>query len=253
MKKVLITLLGVFAGTSTAIADMPASKDAEQWKFGLGIGVETQLTPYLGISSQSKIMPGIMIDAGNFSMRGPNLAYRFFDNNDYTVSALARVREEYLDSDDSRELEGVLDRDETIEMGLGLMHSAPLGNFTLTYYQDIEGIHDGYEVSLGWAKPIKMSNNWKLTPYTKINLRSDDLNNYYFGVSSIEANVDRLEYTAGSSTDFQVGISSQYKISPKHMFIFDAGFNSRGTEISDSPIVDKSSSGLIKAIYIYRF
>ncbi len=253
MKKVLITLVGALVATSTAFADMPTAKGDNQWHFGIGVGVESQISPYLGVDDQTGLIPAIMIEKGNFSLRGPNMNYRLFDNQKLSVSALARIREESLESNDSDELDGIEDRDTTLEVGFGLGYKTAIGDVNFKIYNDAEGTHDGFETSLGLQNKFRLSQGWSLTPTAQVSYRSEDLNDYYFGVSDAEATAERSAYTAGSTTSFQVGVAAQYKISRQQMLILDAKYSTLGGEIEDSPIVDASSFTGVKAIYIYRF
>jgi len=253
MKHSISTLAILLTCSSVAWADLPTSKSSDEWKFGIGVGVESQFSPYLGVDTQTNVIPAFTLDVGNFSLRGPNMSYRFFYNETISVSALARMREEKLDSSESDELDEIFDRDETIEMGIGLAYKTQIGDVNFSFFNDVEGNHDGYEASLGLEKSFKLSNSWGITPYTRINFRSDDLNDYYFGVSSAEANSSRLAYTAQSTTDFQFGAKALYKIDRNQMLLFESSFSTLGSGITDSPIVEDSSSSDLKAIYIYRF
>ena len=86
-----------------------------------------------------------------------------------------------------------------------------------------------------------------------LNWRSDNLNNYYYGVRGKEATANRTVYKSGSSANPYAGVALDYQLAARWS-IFSLFRNEwLGNEISDSPIVDQDSKISVILGLLYRF
>ena len=71
--------------------------------------------------------------------------------------------------------------------------------------------------------------------------RSENLNNYYYGVRAKEATANRTVYKSGNSVNPYAGVVLDYQLAERWS-IFSMFRNEwLGNEITDSPIVDQDS------------
>jgi outer membrane protein len=86
-----------------------------------------------------------------------------------------------------------------------------------------------------------------------LNLRSENLNNYYYGVRGKEATANRTAYKSGSSVNPYAGVALDYQLAGRWS-IFSMFRNEwLGSEITDSPIVDQDSKISVILGLLYRF
>ena len=249
MRKVTVVLpllLGVgFISTSLA-----SEQDSN---FMLGLGVASSKSIYKGVGTETDVLPGFAYESGDFYVLGPELGYHLINTDKLTLSAIASYRMEGYEAGDSVDLRGMDERKGAFELGMSAALDTEYGEWSATALADVSGEHEGYELELGWEKRLELSQNWALTPEAALTWRSDDLNNYYYGVKASEATVNRAAYTAESGTIFSVGVNADYMIDPQQMVRFGANYNSYSSEISDSTIVEKDNNYEVSAMYLYRF
>lgn len=219
----------------------------------LGLGVSNDDSIYKGVSSETNPIPVFAYERDNFFIHGPSLGYNFVNREELTLGALIQYRGEGYKASDSIDLNGMKDRDGAVELGLQAAYETPYGELSAKLSADISSEHDGYEVELGWEKEIELSQQWSVSPGASISYRSDDLNNYYYGVTDAESTAQRAAYTAGADTIYEVGIDARYMIDRRQMIRLGASYALYGDEISNSSIVEDDNSYSIRAMYLYRF
>ncbi len=230
-----------------------AQAEGDESMFMLGLGVGSEESIYEGVGTETSVIPMIAWEKGSFYLHGPEVGYYFVDAPQLRLGTLVRYRGEGYDSGDSDELAGMDDRDGAFELGLTISYDTEYGEWSATALSDISSEHEGYELELGWEKRIRLSPDWSLTPEASISYRSDDLNNYYYGVTAGEATAQRAVYTADGDMVYEIGINADYRIDQHQMIRFGASYQHYGSEISDSSIVEDDNSYALKAMYVYRF
>lgn len=221
--------------------------------FMLGLGVSSEDSIYKGVGRETDILPMIAYEQGRLSIFGPSVSYNLIEHDAFEVSLLAQYRMDGYDASDSADLAGMADREGAFELGAAITYENDYGEWSAQALTDISNEHEGYELELGWEKPMRLSQNWSVAPAASIAYRSDDMNTYYYGVSAAEATVQRAAYTAGGDTIYELGISAQYTIDQQQGIRIGASYQKFGDEISNSSIVEDDSSTEISAVYIYRF
>lgn len=225
----------------------------DQWNFGLGIGVQNGKSMYKGVGTETNPFPFFSAQKGNFKLIGNRAEYHLIDNGKFQLKALGHYRLEGFEADDSSFLAGMSEREGALELGIGTSLTTAAGQFSTSLLSDVSGTHEGHELSIGWEKTYPLNAQWLVKPSAKMHWRSEDLNNYYYGVASHEATVDRLAYTADSGTSYQLGIDAFYLIDQQQTV--QVGISTMGwsNEISNSSIVEDDNTTYIKAAYSFRF
>ena len=240
----LIVLISVLSISLWAQEKESFAAPAEQPStFRVGTGAATLFKPYKGFDRDCFAVPLVFYEDQKLTVFGPMAAYSFFgEENRWAVQALARGRFEGYDSDDSDYLRGMSDRDWSLELGLRYINDLDFAVMSLDFTHDVLDEHNGYEFRFTLRKLFRNLLNIKslnLTPTAGINWRSSDLNTYYYGVRDSEAIAGRPAYKAGGSVDYLTGAQLTYKLSDQWSLLSIVDVEWLGSEITDSPIVDK--------------
>ncbi len=210
--------------------------------FSVGAGVIITKDPYKGIDTQSRGIPFFLYRTNKLSIYGPMMSYSLFEDEYWQIKALAKVRFEGYEQDDSSFLQGMDDRQWTLEMGGSLSRILTIGNITTDLAADILNEHKGYELRLYYSYDFR--NIFKIpaltvTPNIGLAYRSRQLNDYYYGVRESEAIAGRPAYNVGDSTGLMSGLRVNYKLSEKLSLMSLISFEWLDDEIRNSPIIDE--------------
>jgi outer membrane protein len=242
---------------STAQANQQEQKpEGEQAGLFLGAGLMIQDKPLKGVDAKVYPLPFYMYRGKAFSMRGLSASYEVLGDEHWSIRGLARFRTDGYDADDSSDLDGMSDRRNSLDLGAELWLENSWGNVGLDWATDALGVHDGHEARLSYVIPFRGAFGIKklgLRPMLGLNLRSENLNNYYYGVRGKEATANRTAYKSGSSVNPYAGVALDYQLAGRWS-IFSMFRNEwLGSEITDSPIVDQDSKISVILGLLYRF
>jgi outer membrane protein len=109
---------------------------------------------------------------------------------------------------------------------------------------DITGAHDGQEYSFKIAMPFS-GERWNFVPQIGVRYQSDDIVNYYYGVTPPEATPGRPEYTPGSALIPRASVTLSYRFNPRWYMRLKASLDFTPDEITMSPIVDVDNASRI--------
>jgi len=221
-----------------------------------GGGAVITENPYKGVGTESRGIPLFLYKVDRLSLYGPIVDYSLFENDGWRASAIAKVRFEGFDEDDSRYLNGMDDREWTFELGGALSRAFDWGRLMADFSADVLGEHEGYELDLSYG--YDFNGAFKLpalmvTPSIGVNYRSSQLNDYYYGVRSSEAIAGRPRYDAGDSTGLTTGLRLNYRLDDRWSLMGMAFLEWLGDEITDSPIVDEDYVASFLIGIMYRF
>jgi outer membrane protein len=224
--------------------------------FSVGAGVIITKDPYKGVDTDSQGIPFFLYRTERLSIYGPMMGYSLFEDDGWEIDALAKVRFEGYDEDDSRFLQGMDDRKWTLEMGGSLSKTFAIGDITADVSADVLNEHKGYELRLFYSydfRNVLESPALTVTPNIGLAYRDSQLNDYYYGVRASEVIAGRPEYNAGDSTGLMAGMRVNYKINEKLSLMSMISFEWLGDEIRNSPIVDEDyiESFLLGIMYTF--
>lgn len=243
MKKILYILIIMLAvGTAAGRDVMDSNYAGTRDIFMAGAGAVISLNPHKGIGAESRGIPLFFYSKEKFSLYGPMMNYSLVKEAGWEVRALARMRFEGYEEDDSRYLRGMDDREWTLEFGGSLSRSLGEGRVTADFSADVLNEHQGHEVRLSYNYDFRGAANIRdllVTPSIGVAYRSSRLNNYYYGVRSSEAIPGRPEYNVGDSTGLLTALRLNYRLDESWSVMGMASVQWLGSEITDSPIVEK--------------
>lgn len=246
-------MASVLASIALALSSAVSAQQPDRGtRWGLGVGAIAQDLGYKGQGSDSMVVPIIYLDTGRFFLMGPRAGYRLVEGEAFNLSAIANYRFDGYESDDSRALEGMDDRDGSLDAGFEAQYRAGFGEFTLSAVTDTLDNHSGQEVSLRYGYPVKVPRG-SITPFIQTSWLSDDLVDYYYGVRADEVREGRSAYNPGSTNNFTAGVTGNWFLNRRHMLFLNAGYQWLGSEIEDSPIIDSDTGASAILGWIYTF
>ena len=233
-------------------------RDYDLNDYAIGITYSASESPYLGEDSSGFAYPYLTSFNHNaftndwLILTNGDVGVRWVNDSGWVLGAVTRIRTEGTDTTLLDELADIDIRKWTIE-------AAPLigwrrwpVHFELKQYREIFSDYGGPTTEFQASLPRQHPWGWFVPSLTLIR-NSSDHNRYYYGVSETEAGVNPGldSYTPGSSLNAKVRLSAGYAINDRWLLSVSLNHEWLGSEISDSPIVDKDSiwSGSIGIAY----
>ena len=246
MKRILGLLLLVLMG----LALFPAYSWAGEW--GLGIGVAARQAPQKDTDVEVVAMPFPQYDGERLSATFGSVSYLLTSSDRFRVALEGQLRFDGYKSDESAALNGMKDRDVTLDAGFSVATSDTWGVLSLKFLGDALGVHEGYEISASYQYPLQFE-NWTLVPSISVKMPSADLVDYYYGVRATEATADRTSYAGKSAINTAIGMNAIYQIADHWQFAGGAEYVRLGSGIADSPIIERDHEATVFSALVYRF
>jgi len=239
---VLIALSGVFISQVYAQENVSADNEnavqAADSTLTLGAGFVYRSPVYRGQDADGMPIPMVFYQKDKFYFRGSVLGFQFYKDPSWSLDLLAKWAFRGYNDDDSRHLNGMDDRDSSIEGGVAASYHDGWGTASISLVTDLLGEHDGQEITFSYAKRF-IREPWVLTPSAGITWQSNNLTDYYYGVERDEVTAARPYYSAGEAWNPFVALTTQYYFTKKWSSLITLQYEWLDNEISDSPIVNK--------------
>jgi len=219
----------------------------------LGAGFVVRPNPFVG-DAETPVQPFPML--GYFGERltwmGPMISYNLYRGQATPIAldVMTKLRFEGFDENhEDPQLAGLEERDSAFELGFKLQAYM----LSLSAFTDVSDTHDGYELLLAANHKFPLTNKLGLDINAGAAWRSDRLNNYYYGVRTKEATLQRPEYQARSGLNYRIGLKFDYKFNKHWIAMTNLNYDWLPDEIQNSPIVEKDYQYSFMAAIIYRF
>jgi outer membrane protein len=237
MRRIVVAAVAAltFAGVAYADAEEPNEAKKPSWLVGAGMAVAAK--PYEGMSAKVYPIPLFGYEGERLYVRGISAGYRLFVHDGWSLGPVVRIRFDGYEADDSDDLDGMDDRDGTINGGLEVTRLTDWGLIGLSFVNDLLGRHDGHDIEVsytirfGWQR-------WDIIPSVALCYRSEDLVDYYYGVKADEARSGRPAYVAGEALNPSIRLAARRDVSERWQATVVLQYEWYDSEISDSPIVD---------------
>lgn len=252
--------------SSFSLHAAPASIDTSalgadgEAKPGIGFTISSTTRPYDGADDAVAPLPFFTYERGGFYVNGLNLGFQITEDPDPYTAPELELRYDLLavprflgyKAEESPALEGLEDTDYSIHAGLSVsLLNAPV-NLNLQLLTDILGVSNGTEFSGTISKSFSYK-KLSLTPAFGLNFQDSNLVNYYYGISASQATADRAQYRGGSTLNANASITAAYPITKSLLGIGAIKIDAFGSEIANSPIVDRSTVTAATFGLVYNF
>mgnify|MGYP000004305301 FL=1 len=235
---------------SHAQAESDSTNDSD---ISIGVSLINQSSEYLQGKSENATMPLIEARWKTIFISGDRVG-SFFAGGDHWVLALTTGLDHVGDKDrgDSEKLADMRKLDTVIVAGINAFVESSYGEFSLEVSRDISGGHEGHVAELSYSYSFT-SGSWTAYPEIGVLWMSHEVSDYYYGVSEVDARVDRTQYRPGSAFIWSVGFGVSYDFYHHHSVTLSATINRLSDRLLDSPIVEKADTEGLMLGYSYSF
>jgi len=230
-----------------------AEHEEDDQHFSMGLFVSSEQSLYLGGKSETQVIPLIQFQSGRYFLQGPSLGAYLYQSQNWRLSASVNLSGFGDDNrDDSVELADMQELDSAFLATTTLEYENDWGELALSAGYDVSGTHDGSKFALSYTYPF-MAGGWRISPELSFEWASEEISQYYYGVSQLDVRPDRPLYTPDAYTSYEVGVSAMYPFKRRHALMIRAGYQGYSKEVTDSPIVDADGNTSVAIGYLYRF
>jgi outer membrane protein len=219
-----------------------------------GVGAIISTSPYDGVKTKTMALPFFSGEYKDFYIQGIEAGYRFFKNEDWTLSAVISPRFMGYSSEDSAALRGMEDRKRSLDAGFKADYALPWNGLVVggKVLADTLSRSDGIAYELSLRRPVQGS-IFRLVPSVGMRYQTRSMVDYYYGVRDGEALAGRSVYAPHGEVNPFVDVIFSCGISKDLVIVMMLGIESLGSEIRKSPIVDESYVLSAGAGLTYRF
>jgi outer membrane protein len=208
----------------------------------IGVGVVAEREIYRDVDSEIEPVPLMRYENGPFELQaydGIGASFRVFGTEHFAISVIGSLdMEEGYDPDDSDFLEG-MDKLHTL-YGAGVALEAVYNGWEveLDFLQDLSGEHDGQEVELGLGyRWWMLGTEWR--PAVNVTWMSEEVVDYFYGVSDREARPNRPAYSPKSGFEYSAQLVIERPFGENFSLVGMVEIATFDSEIKDSPLVDE--------------
>lgn len=245
-----LTAVVLFLAVCVFCCSVYAAGNEESGALRIGLGVLYSTRPWTDVDARVYPVPLVYGRYKNFYADGRSAGYILNDNESLEFSIAAKPRLMGYEADDSPALEGMDERDWSIDAGLRGTWENDYFKLEATALTDILAEHDGQELSAVFSKEL-----WEgfITPRAGIKWLSGDLVDHYYGVKATEELPGRPEYIGSSTVNFVTGFTVAVPFLENWTAVADFEYEGLGSEITDSPIVEEEGTFTCAAGALYKF
>lgn len=241
-----IFLLGLISFGMTH-ADGP---DRSQWGLGATVGFERK--PYRDFDDKAQLLPVLFYENRWIKLAGATLDVKLPSNDAITWGPRVKFTGEGYEDKDSPFLEGMTERKSSFWAGGAVSWDMRWATLSAEVLADASGNSKGTRMSLGLERRFSVG-SFDVTPRIAAHQVDKKYTNYYYGVRSEEATALRPSYGGKSTTNLEVGLQIGYMLTPEQRVTLDLSTTQLGTNIKDSPLVDRSRQDNARLTYLYLF
>ncbi|MCS2147770.1 MipA/OmpV family protein [Scandinavium manionii] len=249
MKLIKLLTTGVLLATASTVVH------AEDSKLTLGAGVGVIGHPYKQYSSDIYPVPAIDFESDNFWFHGLGAGYYLWNDTTDKLSITAYWSPLYFKPGDSdnNQLRKLDRRQSTMMAGLSYLHFTQYGFLRTTLAGDTLDKSNGISWDMAWLYRYN-TGALTVTPGIGVQWSSDNENEYYYGVSRNESRKSGLRsYDPEDGWNPYVELSVNYKLNEAWSVYGVGRYTRLSDEITDSPMVDKTWTGLLSTGVTYSF
>ncbi len=208
---------------------------------------------YTGGVSETQVYPLIWYDNGSLYFQGASFGYRFYKGwADVSLDFDLALGEGY-DPVDNKTLSDLPELDGAINVGLAIEKEFGDYELSLGVHTSANGSHKGTIAELGFGREFELSDRWSLEVGASVTYNDKKYNDYYYGVKPQYALENRPAYVADSDIDTSIEVGLVGQLSDNWFSLLQIEHTSYGSEVTNSPIVEKSSDTFVAFGIGYNF
>jgi len=239
-------VVAMLAPSFTHAGIMDWIRDYDLNDYSLGVAVAPSQSPYLDADNSLVIYPYLtsftpsQLNNDWLIIRDGDLGVRWVNDVGWELGAVGRISTGGLGSGNPLALAGLTDRSWTIEVGPTIgWRRWPVHVYLKSYFEVLDR-RDGTISELAFMLPRPFDWGW-LTPSYELVYQSQEYNDYYYGVSPLEANLFRPEYTPDESLNHVLKLRYGFRLAERWLLSGSVDYEILDDTIVDSPIVGRDS------------
>ncbi|MFI3309005.1 MipA/OmpV family protein [Ewingella allii] len=244
-----------FKTLSIATAAVLCSHAAAAGTWSLGASALVDVNPYKGYDTKVLPVPIISYEGDDFYFHTLTAGYYLWkdDQNKFSLTATYIPFGFKPDDSDDSQMKRLDKRRGTLMAGLAYSHIEDWGTIRTTFNGDVLDNSDGMVADLAYLYTFHQD-NWALVPGIGVQWSSSNENQYYYGINSNESRRSGLSsYSPDDSFSPYLELSAKYDINKDWQAFFMGRYIRLDSEVKDSPMVDKSYSGMLWTGVTYSF
>jgi outer membrane protein len=218
----------------------------------VGLGFLTSPRPYIGADSQSFPIPIVNIKYRRWFLESIRGGYAFVQRERLDARAFTQVRFQGLEPDSSPFLEGMETRQRSLDAGVEVIYRERPVGFRVSAQSDVLGRSNGQEASAAAITGAPLGKALVLVGFGPRWLSRDRVN-YYYGVRTSEARPGRPQYSAPSTINWDLTVTTIYNPTPRWTVFGLLTREGLGSSIRSSPLVERTSAYSLIAFVSYKF
>jgi MipA family protein len=215
------------------LGDLPAGTA------GIGGALRSTGEPHIGRSGDLDFVPLYIYEGRRLFVRGTSLGVHVLNGADLEFDVIARYRFWRLDPGADPRLEGLAERSQTVDAGLGLRWRTPAGEFSVEWIGDLLDRHGGHELETAYRYRFR-HHRWQISPFIGLTWLDADLARYYFGVPPGQSRDDRPAYAPGRVRNLRYGVNTTFDLGESFSLYANLGVTELDRRLVDSPIVEQT-------------
>jgi MipA family protein len=264
--RITFLALTLLAATAASIAEQAPSagpdSDDEQSKFyswGLGLAGLTKQTAYRDIDRDNMAVPLIYFENRWFNWFGlegeftPLPKIQWGESQELSFGLALQYDPSGYEAKDSPFLRGMDERKSGFWTGISSKWNNPLVDVSAKWLIDASNESKGQQISIGLERSYFVGKHFMLTPSVSATYVDKKYADYYYGVRSAEARADRPAYVVDSTVNAEVALRTTYEIDQHQSALLLLQYSALGSEIKNSPLIEKSGETMVLLGYLYRF
>ena len=236
-------------------AAVRAEGDSDRWGWGIGIGGTVISSEYKGIESGGSALPLLGYEGNWLYLRGLSGGLHIFKNDfhEFNIQLSYLPQHFYAGWSDNSRMKRLDDRYSSLLAGLDYRLNTAYGVGQLSLSGDALGYSRGIVADASYSYPLRL-NMVSMAPTVGVQWTDVNYNDYYYGVDASEARASGLRsYSPESSFSPYGGLAARMLLNENWSIFASGQLMFLGSEIQDSPMVDKSTKYSLSGGFLYNF
>ena len=221
----------------------------------LGAGAVFNESPYKGYNENTTAVPLVSYEGDRFYVRQTTGGWILWKDSKNEISLTASWMPLSFDPDDNddRQMKHLDERKASAFLGGAYYRHESWGSLKFAVSGDAMDESGGVVGEISYFHPIRMD-RLTLIPSLGVFYSDESYNDYYYGVSKAESRRSGLKsYSADDGWDPYLELTASYNFLGDWNVYGTGRYSRLSDEIKDSPMVDKSWSGLFSVGVTYKF
>jgi outer membrane protein len=217
--------------------------------WSLGAGFIAAPRPYVGAGARTFPVPLVSVSYDRWFLQGIRGGFEWLRTERFSANAFAQPQFLGFEAADSAFLEGMADRSLSMDAGVELVYRGRPVGFRLAALSDVLGKSAGQEVSLLAVTGAPLGPGRLVLVGFGPRWSSANRVDYYYGVRASEALPGRPAYQASDTLSWDANVTLLFDINARWNVFALVNREAFGSDIRDSPLVDRNAAySLIAAL-----